>query len=80
MNANFIVWQIFSVEDHGQAEIVSISPGFEKFWMIPARAFAGMPGAGAMRFIPQVGRELLSELYTESLNVAGSANKERNVN
>ena len=37
MNSSFIVAQVFSVQDKGHAEIISIGPGYEKMWAIPLR-------------------------------------------
>ena len=68
MNSSFIVAQVFSVQDKGHAEIISIGPGYEKMWALPMRAFAAALRSAAMRFTPQVRSEVLSEFYAQSLD------------
>ena len=68
MNSSFIVTQLFSVQDDGHAEIISIGPGYDKMWAIPLSAFAAAPGSAAMRFIPQIRSEVLNEFYAQSLD------------
>jgi hypothetical protein len=68
MEPSFVIAQVFSVQGAGHTKVVSISPGYKTIWAIPIRAFTGNPASGSMQFIPQVGSELLGDLYAESFN------------